>query len=120
MFCQTLYICYNYEEKERGALSDIGKDNEQLPHILYNWPRSVIWGASQYGTLMETCTCTCPELPSRGPWYKHLLLAVIKQNMLPEIVYITLDRLLGSYKNCTIKQSDLDAITNPFSRDKFL
>ena len=24
------------------------------------------------------------------------------------------DRILGSYKNCTIKQSDLDTISNPY------
>ena len=128
MFCHILYIYHNYEEKERGAKSDIGKYNEQLPHSLHNWPRTVIRAAmeclnqfhdpaSEYGTLLDTCTCTCPELLYRGPWCNQL---AVSSHQAKHAVRNTLDRLLGSYKNCTIKQSDLDAITNPFSRDKFL
>ena len=73
--------------------------------------------ASEYRTILDSCTCTCPDLLHRGPWCNQL---AVSSHQAKHAARNTLDRLLGSYKNCTIKQSDLDAITNPFSRDRFL
>ena len=45
--------------------------------------------AIKYETVSETCTC--PEFLYRKPWCKHLLSAAIKQTILQDTVYNTLD-----------------------------